>query len=705
MMRSCRRSSRSVPNRLPGGVGFVLSWLIFGTPLASAAVTTVGAVPNAPPVGGGAVVGAFTIGESAFGSVTVTAGTAITSNGGATIGNNLAGVGVVSLTGFGSNWTITGSNSDLTLGDEGVGTVSVANQAVLIVPDDTIVGAQSTSSGKLTVSGLGSVYSNGDDFTLGNAGLGIVEITNGGGVTSDVVVMGDATTGRGRATITGDHSRWTATLTNIGDAGQGLLSILDGGRYVAQGDTNVGILTGSYGLIDVAGVGSLYSHGGPNFILGNVGTGEIIVRDGGLITSASTITIAATSASVGSVTVDGAGSRIKVTGNLTTGTGDGTILISNGGVVSTTTSSAVSATGRLTMAGGRFESTAASSAAINVFGLVQGSGVIDVQGVTTSSGTPRGRLQTSAGDHLLLTGTLTNGGVVDLAGGELEIRGLTTNNNDIDARNGATLRFGGAGLDNNSGSQLAITGGSVDVFGLVDNNAGAEIAVVGGATAVFHDVVTNSGTIFVSPGSEIVMLENLGFVPSSTLAVQLAPTTDLADPTDAHGLVSVGGTATLGGTLAVSLAGYVPKSGDVFPILRASQGVSGAFAVESLPTLGGGFAFDVQYTSDAVLLAVTGGGFLEADFNQDGFVDGADLSIWKGAYGATAQGDATGDAATDGADFLVWQRQFGAAPAVASSTAGATNVPEPATLLLALVASCGLGVGASRARRETMPAR
>ena len=72
-----------------------------------------------------------------------------------------------------------------------------------------------------------------------------------------------------------------------------------------------------------------------------------------------------------------------------------------------------------------------------------------------------------------------------------------------------------------------------------------------------------------------------------------------------------------------------------------------------------------------------------ADFNGDGFVNGADLTIWRGAFGSTTAGNADGDGDTDGADLLIWQRQLGAA----SATPLGTPVPEPASLLLA---ACGL---------------
>ncbi len=47
-----------------------------------------------------------------------------------------------------------------------------------------------------------------------------------------------------------------------------------------------------------------------------------------------------------------------------------------------------------------------------------------------------------------------------------------------------------------------------------------------------------------------------------------------------------------------------------------------------------------------------------ADFNDDGYVNGGDLSQWEGDFGSGVNADADSDGDTDGADFLAWQRQF-----------------------------------------------
>lgn len=75
-----------------------------------------------------------------------------------------------------------------------------------------------------------------------------------------------------------------------------------------------------------------------------------------------------------------------------------------------------------------------------------------------------------------------------------------------------------------------------------------------------------------------------------------------------------------------------------------------------------------------------------ADFNADGRVNAADLTKWRGDFGAGPGSDADDDGDTDGADFVIWQRQLG-------SGVPAGAVPEPGTLALVLAAAawgCGL---------------
>ncbi len=95
---------------------------------------------------------------------------------------------------------------------------------------------------------------------------------------------------------------------------------------------------------------------------------------------------------------------------------------------------------------------------------------------------------------------------------------------------------------------------------------------------------------------------------------------------------------------------------------------------------------------------LSSGGVVTADFDGSGTVDGADLEQWRGDFPGPGS-DANGDGKSDGADFLAWQRELsnsGGASASPSfigvdftveATAGAGVVPEPASILLALLAS------------------
>lgn len=89
-------------------------------------------------------------------------------------------------------------------------------------------------------------------------------------------------------------------------------------------------------------------------------------------------------------------------------------------------------------------------------------------------------------------------------------------------------------------------------------------------------------------------------------------------------------------------------------------------------------ANDESYAFDNIVISGFTGA--DADFNQDGDVDGHDFLAWQrglGSSGSLSSGDANGDGRIDELDLVAWQSQFGASRAIAQ----AVSVPEPLTLV------------------------
>lgn len=163
-----------------------------------------------------------------------------------------------------------------------------------------------------------------------------------------------------------------------------------------------------------------------------------------------------------------------------------------------------------------------------------------------------------------------------------------------------------------------------------------------------------------------------------------------------HDLLDSTGTMSLGGILdvrAVDLGNsYIPTAGDRFTIIQSTSPITGTFASSWFPLIGFGRSLTwqpVDYSNPLeVTLEIASVAFLDADFDEDGDVDGDDLVRWQANFGSGTthmQGDADGNGDVDGRDFLRWQRQFG----LGVSTLPATQVvPEPASQILLLFALC-----------------
>lgn len=88
----------------------------------------------------------------------------------------------------------------------------------------------------------------------------------------------------------------------------------------------------------------------------------------------------------------------------------------------------------------------------------------------------------------------------------------------------------------------------------------------------------------------------------------------------------------------------------------------------------------------------------DADFNNDGHIDGADFLIWQrglGAPGNNGTGDANGDGLVNGVDLGIWKNLFATAALGAGSA-----VPEPAAGALAAMVVAALGCAGRSSRKS-----
>jgi hypothetical protein len=93
-----------------------------------------------------------------------------------------------------------------------------------------------------------------------------------------------------------------------------------------------------------------------------------------------------------------------------------------------------------------------------------------------------------------------------------------------------------------------------------------------------------------------------------------------------------------------------------------------------------------------------------ADFNDDGLVDGADFLAWQRNFGVTAPprtaGDANGDGAVNADDLTIWSAQFGEATAAVAISLPASDpmslgTPSHAALDAAFAADAASSLGAA----------
>jgi len=275
---------------------------------------------------------------------------------------------------------------------------------------------------------------------------------------------------------------------------------------------------------------------------------------------------------------------------------------------------------------------------------------------------------------------------------DLNISGVILNGG-VTKTGAGTLRLGGA---NEYSGPTTVIAGTLILSGSISGSTTvvANGAILRGAGAT-GPLTINSGGALV-PGLSVGTLTtgNLTLNSGSTSSFELAVAGVAGS--GVNDLVAVNGNLVLGGTLAITtLPGFGPGAYPLFTYTNTATNQGLAFESSFLAAHPGS-TIELDMINKRVVANITAAPLLAADFDEDGDVDGMDLTRWRNGFGTGAthmQGNADADGDVDGADFLAWQRQLGGGAA----TAAATTVPEPAAAGLVGV---GFALGCRRRHRK-----
>lgn len=292
--------------------------------------------------------GQFQVGTSGEGSLTVQDGGVIKNE--STFIGAFAGNGSARVTGSGSSLNTgflcagcgsTGSlvvDAGASASSQGIyvadhngdhGTMTVTDPTSRLTYVGTVVIANETgATGDFTVKN-GAALSGSSDLTVGNGGNGTLLIAGGGTVQNANGKVGLLLGSNGSVTVTGAGSKWINTGgVFVGGAGQGTVTLQDGGAGQSGNGLDVGVGPGANVTMTVTGSGTSWTNTAGSVLIGDLGTGTVNVHDHADFSTSGAMIVG--SGGTGSLQVDGGGSASSATLVLGTGNGGSGVLILSG---------------------------------------------------------------------------------------------------------------------------------------------------------------------------------------------------------------------------------------------------------------------------------------------------------------------------------------------------------------------------------------
>lgn len=221
----------------------------------------------------------------------------------------------------------------------GVLNILAGGNASLTTITTSVIGANEDSEGTVNVlGGTWRLYDSGNNarpLNVGQSGTGTLNIKQKGHVDGGYLRLGSSTGGVGTVNVEGEDSVLTTELFEIGSYSTGSLNITDKGYVTSSIVAILGYQAGSNGQVVVEKGGEWLIKNNDSsieFQIGNQGTGEATIREGGLITAENTI-IGGNATGIGTLNVQDQDSVITVRRLYNGYFGNGTLNISNNGLI------------------------------------------------------------------------------------------------------------------------------------------------------------------------------------------------------------------------------------------------------------------------------------------------------------------------------------------------------------------------------------
>jgi T5SS/PEP-CTERM-associated repeat protein len=456
------------------------------------------------------------------------------------------------------------------------------------------IGGSNAAAGSASVDGDGSLWTTGK-MKVGFAGLGELDIENGGSVTTTEAVVdaglppgpqppfgsdGNACLGRGAGAgveVSGksaQSSAWHVDTLSVG--GLGCVEIQNEGGIVSGehggGDVLVGTTeTGEAQLLVNEGAALVV---GGRLVIGESGPAKLLLVDA--VDHSAVVNVAGALLIGQSLPPAGHG-RIFINGDLN----DAQLLTSN----SLRVPDGDTGTGELTMSSGAHITTT-TTAEIGTDGTADanahgGQGVVEVDGFSGHPELTRWSIGTS----------LTIGGATGPVTGQLLIRDATVAVGIPPAAGSITIRPGGAVSGLGQDNDLITNGGPI----VNDGTIVAPVFLGGTYDPSSHGriVQTNGG----QPATPLPVPQLVaGGSGAAGASLGSVTTSAVKAPPPPNGPVVFGGDADISNTTLVLqfVNGFAPHQGDVLPVFEAHGQLTGQFADVQIVGLAPGAGFDVD---------------------------------------------------------------------------------------------------------------